>query len=340
MWLKNSADYRTLLWVTMAATLVVVQFAWPSTVLYVLPFSCYLGIACGVIAHNHNHRPIFISRRANHFFGHVLTIFYGYPTLMWVPTHNINHHHFVNRPGDATITWRHTNRHNLLVAATYFFVSGYFQSESIQDYIRAAKDGNRRLYARIRFQYGVWAVFFAAALGVAVMLHHRERLGFIVWFCALVLPALCSISVIMFFNYIQHVHADAWSKNDHSRNFTSKTFNFFFFNNGYHTAHHHYPGLHWSALPAVHGQMARAIHPSLNERSLAWFLVRQYLLAPLIPSLGTRQLGPEPGPLPSTRAAELPTSTSLPHHATKVTATRPTESIPDRDAVAVSPAVS
>ena len=78
-------------------------------------------------------------------FGHVLTIFYGYPTLMWVPTHNLNHHRFVNRPGDATITWRYTNRHNLFVAATYFLVSGYFQSEPIQRYIRHAKFTNRRL---------------------------------------------------------------------------------------------------------------------------------------------------------------------------------------------------
>jgi fatty acid desaturase len=293
MLVRNSADYRTLLWVALAGALVVLQYAWPQTVLYALPFSCYLAIACGVIAHNHNHRPTFIGRRANNVFGHVLTIFYGYPTLLWVPTHNINHHRFANRPGDATITWRYTNRHNLFVAVTYFFVSSYFQSELIQRYIRRAKLTNRRLFARIMFQYAFEGAFFLVMLVLAVALHH-QRMGFIVWFFSLVLPAFCSISVIMFFNYIQHVHADAWSDHDHSRNFTSKLFNYCFFNNGFHTAHHEHPGMHWNALSMAHAQMAHAIDPRLIEGSLAWYLLRQYFLAPLFPRLGTRQMGPEP----------------------------------------------
>jgi hypothetical protein len=47
-------------------------------------------------------------------------------------TRNMNHHRHMNRPGDATITWRYTNRHNLFVALTYFFVSSYFQSRPIK----------------------------------------------------------------------------------------------------------------------------------------------------------------------------------------------------------------
>ncbi len=294
MRIRNSADYRTLLWVAVAVALVVLQYARPHAVIYVLPFSCYLAIACGVIAHNHNHRPTFVSKRANSAFGHVLTIFYGYPTMMWIPTHNINHHRLVNRPGDATITWRYTNRHNFFVAATYFLVSGYFQSELIQGYVRRAKLHNRSLYGRIWFQYAFWAVFFLLALALAVALHHRQHMGLFVWFFSLVFPAFCSISVIMFFNYVQHVHSDAWSEHDHSRNFTGKMFNFFFFNNGFHTAHHERPGLHWSALPAAHAQMAHLIDSRLNESCLPCYLIKQYVLAPFFPQLGTRQLGQNP----------------------------------------------
>ncbi len=294
MRLRNAADYRTLVWVALAVTLVVLQYAEPRTVLYVLPFSCYLAIACGVIAHNHNHRPTFVSKRANSVFGHVLTVFYGYPTMMWIPTHNINHHRFVNRPGDATITWRYTNRHNLFVAGTYFLVSSYFQSEPIKRYVRRAKLQNRNLYSRIVFQYAFWGVFFVLALVLAWALHHHQRMGLFVWFFSLVFPAFCSISVIMFFNYIQHVHSDAWSEHDHSRNFTSKTFNYFFFNNGYHTAHHERPGLHWSDLPAAHARIAHTIDARLNEGSLAWYLARQYFVAPFFPRFGTRQLGQNP----------------------------------------------
>jgi beta-carotene hydroxylase len=293
MQLRRSADVRTVLWVAFAAAMMVLQFAQPQTILYILPLTCYLGIACGSIAHNHNHCPTFVSRRANNAFGHVLTLFYGYPTLMWIPTHNINHHRLVNRPGDATITWRYTNRHNLFIALTYFFVSSYFQSEPIQRYIGRARLRNRSLFARIMFQYICWGGFLSFTLVLAIVLHHVKT-GLFVWFFAVIVPALCSLSMIMFFNYIQHVHADAWSEHDHSRNFTGNIFNFLFFNTGYHTAHHEHSGLHWSFLPSAHAKIAHSIDPRLIETNLLWFFFRQYVLALILPRLGTQQLGPEP----------------------------------------------
>jgi beta-carotene hydroxylase len=278
----------------MAASLALLQYLRPEAVLYALPFSCYLGIACGVITHNHNHRPTFFGRRTNNAFGHILTMFYGYPTLMWIPTHNLNHHHFANRAGDATITWRYTNRHNLFVAVTYFFVSAYFQSEPIQRYIRRAKLTNRALYFRIMFQYALWVGFIVLSLSLAVALHGFSSTALFVWFFATVVPAVCSIVVIMFFNYTQHVHADASSEHDHSRNFTGKVFNYFFFNNGFHAAHHNHPGQHWSTLPAAHAKIAGLINPRLQEPNLAWYLIRQYVVALILPRFATQQLGPEP----------------------------------------------
>jgi beta-carotene hydroxylase len=292
--LRNSADYRTVLWVAMAAALSALQYVWPETILWVLPFSCYLGIACGVITHNHNHRPTFVGRRSNNAFGHILTLFYGYPTLMWIPTHNMNHHHFANRAGDATITWRYTNRHNLFVALTYFFVSAYFQSEPIQRYIRRAKLTNRHLYLRVMFQYAVWIGFLLLTLGLSIALHGLSRRAVLVWIFATIIPAVCSIVVIMFFNYTQHVHADASSEHNHSRNFTGKVFNYFFFNNGFHAAHHNQPGRHWSTLPAAHAQIDSLIDPRLKEGSLAWYLFRQYVVALILPRFATRQIGPDP----------------------------------------------
>ena len=335
MRIRNSADYRTVLWVATAAALVVVQYVWPQSVLYVLPFSCYLGIACGVITHNHNHCPTFSGRRANNAFGHVLTFFYGYPTMMWIPTHNMNHHRFVNRPGDATITWRYTNKHNALVASTYFFVSSWFQSGPIKQYISRAKATNPHLYKRIRFQYVLWAMFYPAMLALAVALHFRQGMGFIVWFFSLIVPAVCSLSLIMFFNYIQHVHADGWSSQDHSRNFTGKVFNYLFFNNGYHTAHHDHQGLHWSALSAAHAKIADTIDPRLNETNLIWFLVRQYVLAVFSPRLGTRQIGSDPREAASDKLAVhelLSTQSSL------LDPTEPISASEDLTAEAVEPA--
>ena len=53
---------------------------------------------------------------------------------------------------------------------------------------------------------------------------------------------------MMWFNYMQHVHCDPWSKYDHSRNITGRIFNFIVFNNGLHTVHHFNAATHWSEL--------------------------------------------------------------------------------------------
>ncbi len=96
---RNAADYRTLLWVIIAPALVAVQFARPELVKYLWWVSAYFALACGVIAHNHNHCPTFKGKLQNQIFGNWISIFYGYPTFAWIPTHNLNHHKYVNRAG-------------------------------------------------------------------------------------------------------------------------------------------------------------------------------------------------------------------------------------------------
>ena len=73
--------------------------------------------------------------------------------------------------GDATITWRYTNRHNSLVASTYFFVSSYFQSDPIKAFIRKARTNNPALYRQIITQYVVWGGTHLALLALAMVLY-------------------------------------------------------------------------------------------------------------------------------------------------------------------------
>ncbi len=308
MRLRNKADIRSLVWVATAIGLVAAQYSNPSLVLYLSPLSCYLAISIGTITHNHNHRPTFYGRRTNGVFGHVLTFFYGYPSMMWVPTHNLNHHKFVNRPGDATATWRFTNKNNLWVALTYPFVSGFYQREPIQQYIERAKKRKPNLYTRIRIQYAIWISTYLLMGALAGFLYHNVQtgLGFYVFFFSVLLPAFLSTTVIMIFNFIQHVHTDAYSDEDHSRNFTGKWFNFLFFNNGYHTAHHDQPSLHWSKLPIAHAKIADSVNDTLNEKNLLWFVVRQYFLSPIFPSLATKQLGGQPADLAKDETKDNP----------------------------------
>lgn len=287
------ADYRVLLWASAMPVVVGFQYLRPELIPYLFPLGCYLAVTAGIFAHNHNHCPTFSSKRANTLFGHFLSLFYGYPTFAWVPTHNLNHHKLTNRAGDATITWRYTNRHNWLVASTYFFVSSYFQSEPIKAYIRRAKEKNPRLYRSIVLQYVVWAGTFAGLLGMSLWVHGFPK-GLWVWTFASGIPAFFALWTIMLFNYIQHVHTDPWSPHNHSRNFTGKLLNFFLFNNGYHGVHHEQPGAHWSVLPGHFAKVKDKIHPELQHKNFAWFLLATYVLAPLWPRLGTRQIGRAP----------------------------------------------
>lgn len=292
MGLKYRADWRTLLWTVIGPAIVALQFARPGLVPYLWWVSCYFALSFGVIAHNHNHCPTFKSRRANEAFGSWLSIFYGYPTFAWIPTHNLNHHRYVNTDGDATITWRLTNSHNVLVAATYFFVSAYHQSGPIKTFISKAKAQNPTLYRRILRQYAIWIGGNVVLCSTAIYLHGLA-LGAWVFVATVALPEFFALWTIMLFNYDQHVHTDPWSQN-HSRSFVGTLVNFFLFNNGLHAAHHENPGQHWSELRAVHERIAPQIDPSLLQRSLWLYWFRQYLLTPFFPSLGTRQLGRGP----------------------------------------------
>lgn len=269
------------------------HFVYPELGPALLPVSCYFAIATGVIAHNHMHRPTLRSKWANELFSGWISVFYGYPVFAWLPTHNLNHHKLVNRRGDATITWRYTNSHNVLVAASYFFVSAYFQTAWIQDYIREAKRSRPDVFRRIAFQYVFTYSAHAAVLALAITLHGASH-GVRIWALAMGLPAFAALWTIMLFNYCQHVHTDPWSRHDHSRNFESKLLNFLLFGNGYHTVHHEQPSLHWADAGHAHAALRPEIDARLCHRSMWFFFFQQYLLAPFVPRLGTVQVGRAP----------------------------------------------
>jgi fatty acid desaturase len=302
---RFAADYRTLLWTTILTPgFVALQFIRPELIPYLWWVSCYFALSCGVIAHNHNHCPTFSDKRANNVFGNWISIWYGYPTFAWIPTHNLNHHKLVNRAGDATITWRYTNRHNVLVAATYFFVSSYFQADPINAFKAKAKAKNPSLYRRIITQYVIWGGAHVVLCAVAIAMHGWKQ-GLYVWGMVCFVPAFFALWTIMLFNYEQHVHTDPWSDHNHSRSFYGKVLNFMLFNNGLHAAHHEHPGTHWSKLPELHAELAPKIDGQLMHYSMWFYFFRQYFLAMFVPSLGTKQVGRPGFEPPDGKAVDL-----------------------------------
>ncbi|HVH45361.1 MAG TPA: fatty acid desaturase [Labilithrix sp.] len=312
---RNPADYRSLVWALAMPIVLVAQLTNPKLVPYLSPVSFYLAMAAGTMAHNHNHCPTFESKRMNSFYANWISVFYGYPAFAWVPTHNLNHHKHVNREGDATITWRHTNRNTWYVALSYFFVSAYYQSPPIKQYIAKAKQANPRLHRQIVTQYVIWVTALVSTLAISIALHPVWT-GIKVWLFAFGLPSFFGTWSMMWFNYMQHVHCDPWSKYDHSRNITGRVFNFLVFNNGLHTVHHANAAAHWSTAYEEHAKIADKINPALNQPSFWWWIIRGYVIPAFIPSLETKQIGrapfdPPAGARQPARASTAPVTDSV-----------------------------
>ena len=291
--LAYQEDRRTLVWTLLCMPgLGALHYAFPSLSWVLLPFSLYFSLAAAVIAHNHNHCPTFTRDWLNIAFGNWISIFYGYPTYAWIPTHNLNHHRFVNRVGDSTITWRHTNEHHAAVASTYFFVSTYHQAGPIGEYVgkARARSGRDWKYLTIVLQYVCFVGAHVALAGLGCLLHGRA-LGLRQYFMGFFAPALFALWAIMFINYTQHVHCDAWDPYNHSRNFVSPSLNYLLFNNGYHTVHHNNAALHWSLLPAAHQKIEANVTKALLVESFWWFVLDSYFLSLLSSRFGSRQIG-------------------------------------------------
>jgi fatty acid desaturase len=243
----------------------------------------------------------------NTFYAAWLSVFYGYPTFAWIPTHNLNHHKFINKAGDATITWRYSKKNTWTIASSYFFVSAYWQSGPLKEFIRKAKASNKSLYRQIIGQYTIVFGAQAALLALAIVLHGAGR-GIFVWLSSFGASAAMGLWGMIFINYIQHVHTDPWSKHNHSRNFVSSFGNFLVFNNGFHTAHHEAAGLHWSKLPEAHAKIASEIDPVLCQQSIFWFCIKSYLLGIFSDKYRTHQVGRAPYDPPDGSALNLKTA--------------------------------
>lgn len=250
----------------------IILFAWAG----------FMAVSVAVIAHNHNHVPIWKERWMNSFTDYWITLFYGFPAFGWIPTHNRNHHALNNREGDYTITYRYGESNNLMTLTSYPAISSYHQQKPIRDYLKHLWKVRRSTFWECIFQY--------VALGAAyVAVFYLDWQKAIIFFF---IPHQIALFSILVFNYLQHVHADEESKFNHSRNFVG-FLNTLLFNNGYHTVHHLRANVHWSKTPELHEEFKDQIEPSLNEPRFWGYILRTYFLAPFAKQYQSRSMRAE-----------------------------------------------
>lgn len=273
-------DTRALLWAFFLFPLGPTLVIWrPDLLVWLAPLLLYCSYLAGVLTHNHNHTPVFYTRWANLLYGAWLSIFYGFPIVSWVPTHNQNHHRYLNGEGDVTATWRHSSTDSLLAALTYPPASSRWQLPALVKFFRLALRARSFQLTRIAAESTAVIAGHLGACLISVELH-GARIGSVAYFFGLGLPALMATYWMMLTNYLQHVGCDPASPDDHSRNFVNPFWNWFVFDNGYHTVHHQQPTLHWSRYRRLHFLRESKIAPSLNQPTLLSYAVRRYL-APL-----------------------------------------------------------
>lgn len=287
---RHASDYRTLLWAFVffpAAPALV--YAWPGGLPWMLAVCWYLSYCSGVLTHNHTHVPVFAGARANRFYSAWLSIFYGCPVAFWIPTHQLNHHRFVNGLRDVTRTYRRSREHGAWQALMYSLSCAWWQRPLIARYIRRARERGGARWLELQQQTLAILVAHVGMLALALRLHGISR-GAVVYALSFGLPALLAPTLMMFTNYIQHVHCEPGSP--HSRDFTSRVTNWFVFDAGYHTVHHEHPTVHWSNYAQLHRERIPGEHASLEQRSIARFCFENYVLGALWPKLRTRPLAP------------------------------------------------
>lgn len=268
-----------LLYLIMTTTLLFAQWHYGFNIfIYIL--TLYFAITVAIIAHNHNHLPIWNSSILNHITDYWISLLYGFPAFGWIPTHNRNHHKFNNKEGDYTITYRVSEENNIFTLLSYPGISSYYQQSPIMNYLRLLWSTNKVHFILAIGQYLALGIL----LGLTLYLDWQKAILYII------IPHQVSLFSVLVFNYIQHVHADEESEYNHSRNFVSKFSGFMLFNNGLHTVHHLKANTHWSELRLAHDKVKHLIDPKLNQHTVIGYLVKTYIVAPFLSSYRTSSM--------------------------------------------------
>ncbi len=224
-----------------------------------LPATCVLAFTACVIKHNHIHCRTFSRRGWNRAFEHFLGLCTGQSTAVVIAVHNERHHGQHQTEEDCVRSSLAPGTANWLNLIAFPAVAMWKVQLVRKDDMARWRREKPALYHRVKQERAVVLAFIAMLLVCdwrATLLYFGVPWIFAQW-------------GIVTINLLQHQDCDHGSEYDHSRNITGRLANWLFLNNGFHTAHHLRPALHWSLLPRFHREMvAPHIRQNLNERSL------------------------------------------------------------------------
>lgn len=208
-----------------------------------------------ICAWNHHHQHLATFRRTA--FNRVLEFIYalhtGVTTNLWRLHHVLGHHlNFLDQEKDES-HWQRKDgtkmgviEYTINVAATAYtrgYIVGKKHPKQLKPFL---------IYAPITFIIVAMLVWYKPI--PAIMLF--------------VLPMITSLLFTAYVTYDHHSGLDTVNEFEASRNNLNPLYNFFTGNLGYHTAHHHKQGVHWSKLPELHEKIKHNIPDYLYSKSV------------------------------------------------------------------------
>jgi fatty acid desaturase len=229
---------------------------------------CGISWIAAVITHNTLHSPIFVSKAFNRMFQIALSLAYGFPVSEYIPGHNLSHHQFTQTAKDVMRTSKVQFHVNFLNFFLFMPAVAYDVTKANMRFAKIMKKSHPEWFQQFMFE-------FVACWGIKLFLLYID-FNKCVYF--IMIPHFFALWAITTINFLWHDGCDENSKYNHSRNFIGKTFNWFFFNNGFHGMHHMQPSLHWSKLPAAHHRVLRPyLHPALEQQSFFVYLFKSMI---------------------------------------------------------------
>ena len=202
--------------------------------------------------HHHQHKHTFKKKYLNRMLEFIYGLHTGVTTNLWVLHHVLGHHqNYLDQSLDQS-RWKRKDgstmgeiEYTFNVASTAYY-RGYLMGKN-----HPKPQRDFLLYGSI------------TALVVLTLVVIKPIPGLLLF----VLPMVTGLLLTCWATYEHHTGLDTDNEFEASRNNLHPIYNLMTGNLGYHTAHHHKQGVHWSLLPELHKTIEHKIPAHLYKNS-------------------------------------------------------------------------
>lgn len=253
---KHSVDRIPVLCILALSALDFAMYAFVDSLALLLGYFALMIIPKANIcawSHHHQHTPTFRKKLPNRLLEFFYSLHTGVTTNLWLLHHVYGHHlNFLDQSKDES-RWARGDGSKMGEVEYTLSVAG-------TAYWRGFVVG--RDYPQERRAFVAYGLLSFAAVATLVVLDP------IAGFLLFALPMAVGLLITAWATYEHHSGLNVENEFEASFNNLNRWYNLLTGNLGYHTAHHHRGGLHWSKLPKLHAQIQDRIPAHLIKHNL------------------------------------------------------------------------